>query len=174
MNKKRTRYSIQREAGELMERFYKDFDAFESSCSDYNPGVVMGDMIMHVFNLASRKLGREGAEELFAAYGPRSKRWAQGFRKERLALYYGMAGKPSAKTGKYSMAAFARDAARENGRLSGIMKLGTGTTDPDNMLRDLKRMLKQKKYKEIADHAFARYGGFGKRWPESFVGTSSK
>jgi hypothetical protein len=152
-----------REARELTGRFYEDLDAIWSRRPDYGPEQMTEIMIGFVFSFARRKLGDEAAHNLFAVFGPPPKRQLQERRKAWLAMQYGLAGKPNAKNGKYSMAAFARAMAKENESLPQEAKLGSGTTNWENMLRDLKRMLTQKKYRDAVDRGYARH-----------IGTSSK
>jgi hypothetical protein len=146
-----------REARELTARFHKDLDVIWSRRTDYSPERAVEMMIHQVFRLAQRMLGNAAARDFCARLGPLSKSELQASRKYALAREYGLAGKPNFKTRKLDRAAFAtmRDfaeaAAKWNASRPGEERLGSGTTNTDNMLRDLKRMLQKKKYRDVAD-----------------------
>jgi hypothetical protein len=164
-----------RESKVLTDRFYKELDAIWSSRVDYSPERMIDTMMWSVFMFARRRLGDEAARDLFAQVGPWSKRQIQERRKYWLVIAYGEAGKPNAKTGKFSMAAFARAVAKQNEGRPKERRLGSGTTNAENMLRDLKRALKQKKYRDACDHWYERAGKHKEateRW-YARLGTSS-
>jgi hypothetical protein len=160
-----------REAHELTNQFYKDLDAIWSRLPHYSPDGMVWIMANLVFGFARDKLGREGACNLFGEFGPPPKRYLQERRKQALAKEYGLARKPNLRTRKSNKAAFAtmedfaEAAARWNVDRPWDERLGSGTTDTNNMLRDLKRMLQKKKYSDIANYwcVMAPQRGLGTR-----------
>lgn len=150
------------EARKLAAQFYNDVDAAISRRADYSPTRAAEFVAYETFRLILNKWGEGRAREIFAQFGPMPKRRLQHKRKLGLAGEYGRAGKPNAKTGKYSMAAFARAMAKQNEGRPKEARVGSGTTNGNNMLSDLKRMLKQKRYRDVVDHCYAlRRNGAG-------------
>jgi hypothetical protein len=146
------------EARSLTDQFYKDFEAIQARRPDHRPGQAEHVMTALIFLLIKRKLGETAARNRFGTFGPLSKREAIDHRNFELAVAYGQAGKPNARTGNKSMAAFARSVAQRNKGRPSAQRLGSGTEDGENMLRHLKRILKQKRYSRIADKWCVRRG----------------
>jgi hypothetical protein len=101
-----------REVRKLAAQFYSDVEVAISRRADCSTTRATDFIAYEAFRLIKTKLGDEAARNLFASFGPKPKRRLQQERKYELAAEYGRAGKPNAKTGKYSMAAFARAMAK--------------------------------------------------------------
>jgi hypothetical protein len=99
-----------------------------------------------IFELIRRKFSQEIEEVL---YGPRNPPIPPGelfkIRKELIAEEYGRAGKPN-------KAAFARYVANYN-MARPVERLGSGSEDEQNIRTYLKKVLRQKKYRDIADRS---------------------
>jgi len=144
------------QARSLTDQFYKDLEVIQARRPDYHRGLTEHVMTGLIFYMIKRKLGETAARNRFGKFGPLSKSETVGGRNAELARAYGKAGKPNARTGKKSMAAFARLAAHWNKGRPSAERLGSGTEDGENMLRHLKRILKQKRYSDIADRWYVR------------------
>ena len=131
----------------LLEQVYVDVEAQFTGSPDCTPGRVGKQVVHEVFLLLCHKLGDEAVRELFGKYGPRSKSEIITYKNWMLMRLYGQAGKPS-------KAAFARFAANYNRGRPSSERLGSGTDDPDNMLRHLKRVLSEKNYRDMADRRY--------------------
>jgi hypothetical protein len=146
------------QARSLTDQFYKDLEAIQARRPDYHPGLTEHVMTGLIFYMIKRKLGETAARNRFGTFGPLSKRKAIDRRNYELAVAYGQAGKPNARTGKKSMPAFARLVAQWNKGRPSAKRLGSGTENGENMLRHLKRILKQKRYSRIVDGWYVRRG----------------
>ena len=146
------------QARTLSDQFYKDLEVIQARRPDYHRGLTEHVMTGLIFYMFKRKLGETAARNRFGKFGPLSKSKAIDVRNYQLAVEYGKAGKPNARTGEKSMAAFARWTAQWNKGRPSAARLGSGTEDWENMLRHLKRILKQKRYSDIANGWYVRRG----------------
>jgi hypothetical protein len=128
----------------LTERFYKEFVAIQARRPDFRAEMAEHIMTRLVFHRIRDSLGEARAREIFGPLGPRTKRKDSEIRNEDIARQYGWLGKPS-------KAEFARRMAAKNKGKPRRDRVGSGSDDPDNMLRYVKRVLQQKRYSEIAD-----------------------
>jgi hypothetical protein len=106
-------------------------------------------ILSHFWAFFQRRRPSWEVHELFAKYGPPGKREESRLNRKRLVQLYGRLGKPPKLQ-------FARQAAKFN---AALLKrgchpselLGTGTTNIQNMHHYVKELLRQQKYREIAD-----------------------
>jgi hypothetical protein len=157
-----------RSVRKLVEELHRDVDAIISRRADYTPTRAEEFLASEVFRIFKLKWGEDAARKYFSSiqFCPWPKRLIQYRRELNLAQAYGAAGKPNGKSRNSgavysSQAAFAKAAAKwnENRRLPSKARMGSGTTDENNMLRDLKRMLKKKKFQDIVEHWYAAAEG---------------
>jgi hypothetical protein len=113
---------------------------------------LISTLLSHLYaELVCRHPSREREiSQLFAPFAPKGRREQQRANARQLAWQYGFQGKPPKLR-------FARWAANLNASMidngyPGEL-LGSGTTDVENMHHYLKEVLKQKKYRDLADIA---------------------
>jgi hypothetical protein len=97
--------------------------------------------------------GEHTVRDLFAEFAPKKKRELSTDRRELIARLYGYEGKPPKLQ-------YARRLARINAAMlrDGRPRrelYGSGTTNADNMHDYLKKTLREKKYRDVADRTFA-------------------